>query len=152
MDATATPIEIDAIAQTWEDVKLLVYKTVHLFIKRYGGDFDELVGESHMMYMRACEGYDGRSSFPTYVRWVVWHDLQELLRKAMRRNGKVVFGDIDPNQHGYHSTFDYAEFFDELSEDAKVVVGLVMDTPQELVNTMIARGGSPQTQRSVIRE
>lgn len=147
-----TAIEEDSVSEKYADVELLIYKTIHDFIRIYGGNFDELLGESHLMFMTAVRRYDNRSSFPTYVRWVVWHGLHELLRRTIRHSGKVTYMELDPNAFAAPPAFNLNELAESLSSDAQEVLRLVMDTPRELMKSIERRKGTGIAYRSVIRQ
>jgi DNA-directed RNA polymerase specialized sigma24 family protein len=143
-----------AMDDTFADVEKLVYHTVHRFVQRKGGTFEDWIGEAHEAFMLAYERYKPeRGPFPSFVRWVVEKRLLEVLRTNMRRKGKVVFGDVDPDLHpGPERGFILADFLDELSEDAQTVVKLALDTPHGLARCIEQKGGQPWNVRSVLRE
>lgn len=154
---TVSALAMDAAETTFHDVDLLIKKTVHQFCERYNCNFEEYHSETNPMFMIAYTRWGEKrfkgtsSSFPSYVRWVVWHGLLEMLRKKMRRGDKVVCMDLHPDW----APVQYApllDFMDELSEDAKEVVQLTLETPKGIAKVMREKGGTPHAVKTVLRE
>jgi len=120
----------DAVNETYADFELLVFKTVHEFVAETGGRFEDWMEHAGPLFMIAYDGWDPRrSKFSTYLRWVLWRGLQEVQRRLAKRNGKVIFTEIDPELWEAPRTFDRVAFMDGLSEDARLVVAAALDTP-----------------------
>lgn len=69
-------------AETYEDVKRLIYKTVFQFQMKYGGEFSELISEGDLSYLKAIRSYQKeKSQFQTWLRLKVWDGLLELHRR-----------------------------------------------------------------------
>jgi hypothetical protein len=150
-----TALERDCLDTAYEDVEHLVTRTVADFIRRYGGDYNELRGEAHAMFMLAYNRFEPdrfQASFSTYVRWVVWKGLLELQRRTMRHKGKVSFTDADLDLHHASRDFNLLEFLDDLSDDAATLVRLVLDTPRGLACIIEREGATPQVYKSVLKE
>jgi DNA-directed RNA polymerase specialized sigma24 family protein len=120
----------DAVNETFADMEKLIYHTIHQFIKRYGGSFDEMAELIGPMFMTAYTHYDKRKGkFTTCLRWVIWKQLLDYKRNEIKRTRAVVYTELDPEQHQAPRMFNVTEFMDELSDDAKTVVRMVFDTP-----------------------
>ena len=154
-----------ALDKKYEKVHKLIMWTVHKFIDSHGGDFDELMGESNLYFMRAVERHDPeRGSFGTYVRYTIYKNLLEKHRNDARHNRIAPTMSIYEMEGGNEETtteiplpapaskFRLFEFMDELSEDAKLITKLVVDTPTGLTNIMVRNGGRPHNRRAVIRD
>lgn len=157
MAATSTALQQHSFTETYHDVENLVYKTVHDFIARYGGEFEELLGEAHYGFVIAYRDYtEGKTKFSYWIRFVVWKTLQERQRNQLRRRLPSVSLAAEEGQEGWeaetpHSGFCLMEFLDELTEDAKIVARLAVDTPLGLSKQMVAKGGSGTARRHVLR-
>lgn len=70
--STANTLRQYHLTNAFEDVDLLIKKTVHQFIRRYGGNYDELIGRANELFILAFDEFkEGQSRFSTFVRWVV---------------------------------------------------------------------------------
>ena len=154
--ATSRPID-----DTYAEVERLVYSAVHRFIRRHGGDFDDLVGLANQVYMDSYDGYDpSKGSFSNYL-WVnITRRLQDFCRAERSRkevslsspcgNGRGVIGDfIEDRRAG--TDFDLAEFARRMTEDAKTVIELVLDAPEDLKEIAEGKGGHYYNFRSSLR-
>jgi hypothetical protein len=142
MEAT---LRQDAMAETYCDTELLIYNTVHEFVRTYGGRFEDLVEYAGICFVKAYHKYDPtKAKFSTWLRWVVWKNLQELYRQRARHNGKVVFIDLDQELYLAPPTFNRLLFLDSLSDDARLVVSVALDTHWQTPD--------PKAIRSLIRE
>lgn len=159
MAASAAELRQHYFTETYTDVEKLVYSTVHEFIGRYGGEFEELVSEANLAFVIAYHRYtDGTSKFSYWVRYIIWKLLLEQQRNKLRRSppqpnvslhgddGEIVF------DRGDHPQFCLMEFLDELTEDAKIVTLLAVDTPLGLTKQMVEKGGSGMQRRAVLRD
>lgn len=150
---TAMTLKADLLNETWEDVEKLFYSTVHRHIKKYGGVFEDYLGQIHLSFMTAVLTYtpDRKASFSTYCVFVLSHDLLELRRKASKHAGKVAFVELEPNCHIAPRPFDLFGFLDGLSEDARLMVKIALDTPQELNDIMIQKGGTGHARKKALK-
>lgn len=157
MAATSTALQQHSFTETYHDVENLVYKTVHEFIARYGGEFEEQAGDAHLSFVLAYHTYkEGKTKFSYWTRFTIWTELLEKQRESLRRRLPSVSLFADEGKDGWdaetpHSGFCLMEFLDELTEDARIVARLAVDTPLGLANQMVERGGSGTARRSVLR-
>lgn len=121
----------DAINETFRDTERLVYHTIHRFIRTYGGEFEDLMELVGPTFMRAYDGYDRhKSKFSARLSFLLWKEFLEQRRKSYRKkNQLVVYGELDPEAYQAPTQFDRFTFLDSLSEDARLVVLTVFDTP-----------------------
>lgn len=120
----------DAITETYTDTERLIYKTIHQFVRRYGGNVEELKEYVGLCFVRAYRSYDrDKAAFSTWLRWRVWTYLMELYRQRARESSRLTFMDLDPDAHTAPRMFNRLAFVDNLSEDARLVVELALDTP-----------------------
>ena len=121
-----------ACDETYQDVEKLIYRLAWNAVDRYGGEFDEYVSAGHLGYMKAYQTHDpSRGAFTTHL----WHCVVNAItdvRRAKERDGRQsLLGDGDeklPARNG----FDLGRFLTELSEDAKLMVRAVVDSPGDL--------------------
>lgn len=146
----------DAINSTFADVELLVYDTVHRFIEKHGGTFDEWIGDAHEAFMSAYESYTpGKSSFSYHVRYRVYKRLQEMYRRRMMRHNRLAQVDADVSLFSSRefAVFDLDEFLGRLSDEAAEVVRLVFEPTMDIRLSLHQLGvEEPRTIRAALRE
>jgi len=129
--------------ESFEDVKLLVWDCVHKFHRKYGdlyGTREELFSEGCYGYTLAYNRYDHeKGTFPTYVRNMVNFKLMELLRTETKHRVRYnAVEDIETADRVH--PFSLMEFLEEVSEDARAIVSLVLDTPRDLQRVVHKEG------------
>lgn len=166
---TLTPAAQAIASETYEEVKRLIYHTVWSVVRQYGGDFDELMSEANVAFLDAYESFDGSSSFSSWLRLNVWGKCVDAVRNRLdeqRRYKRVkddtrsgipvqFTADSDGLAEGIPdrscSGWKIGGMFEELTEDAALVVKLTLETPAELEAVVRAKGGQPRNLRSSIR-
>lgn len=162
---TAVPV-----AETYNDVEKLIYHICYLFQRRNGGDFEELVSEANLTYMKVYESWepDKGSKFSTYLATCIYRRLLDVASYEWRRNC-IRTGVTSESSDAHHSTCfavpidgidlkdDYQEFnedslFEGFSSDARLVINLVLDAPKDLLDTVRSKGGEIRNWRSTIKE
>jgi hypothetical protein len=130
-----------ALEETYEGVEKLIYHTVNRWIRRHGGDFDELRSVANEAFMRAYHGFKiGNARWSTYLVSVVWNALiDEAHDQTKRRQRFVNCSDICYDSSEADVSMDHVATarssrfdFRDVTEDAKFVIGLVLDAPVEL--------------------
>lgn len=141
------------------DVEKLIYHSVHQFKKRYGGDFDDLLGVAHLSFLRVCETHDESkgASFSTWLRRVLWNDMLEHQRRECKRREKCSSDDtelevVDPRS--VSTRFDLAGFLELLSVDAQTIINLILDPPKTVLHDSCKGKGrteppAPQLRKAV---
>lgn len=124
----------ESMNETYDDVKNLVHATAYQFMSKFGGDADTVISEAYDYYMGAYRLWDPNRnmSFPTFVRRCIWLGLLESLRKKIRRGNKVTLSDMTEDLYADKDQFNLVDFLDGLTEDAKTVVNLILDTPRSI--------------------
>lgn len=150
----------DAVIENYHDTERLRWSLIHKFYRKFGpvlGDREELHSFSNELFMEAVQTWDKReSSFHTWTYLCITRGLLDALRKKARNAGKVVYlTDLVPphdNRHewhtfiregGYFVHFFPFEFVESLTDDAKEVVSLVLDTPEDLRRCMVNDDPNP---------
>jgi hypothetical protein len=148
MEATLN-LNKEVMAETYEDVKMLIYKTVHGFIKRYGGDFDELMAEANYSFVRNTPKHDeSKGPYIAYVKFSIWNDLLSLQRASRRH----CHSELNDNTSSTVSPSRIPEIIEDLPSDAKFVALLVLEAPEELATMMLNEGGRPRGARRAIKQ
>ena len=106
-------------------MKKLIYKTVHLFQRKHGGDFEELLSEAHYHYSRAINNYDPNGSYKlsSHIYLYVWNGLLDTWRtQANRQRSLPRSYDYDLESFVECERFDMDKFCIDLSPDAEIMV------------------------------
>ena len=123
---------VTACEETYQDVEKLIYRLAWNAVERYGGEWDEYVRAGHLAYMKAWEAHDANRGAFTTILWRCMVNAITDVRRAKERDGRQsLLGDGDeklPARNG----FDLGRFLTELSEDAKLMVRAVVDSPGDL--------------------
>lgn len=143
-------IRKDAITETYIDVEKLIYDTAHKFRKRYGGDLEEIISQANYLFvMSYYHNYKQINiSFTSRVRHYIWHGLLSDLRKehlSKRYREQDIIFHTGPK-------LGFVELLDEVGNDAKNVINLILDTPEELLTIITDKRCSPKQSRTVIKE
>ncbi len=136
-----TSIATIAANETYAEVQLLLYDLVHKFIKRHGGDFDELVSRANELYMDAYISYDpDKGSFSKRVQYVVWNGMLDSYRVSTNRTRllkrqpeEILKSCFLPEQE----KFDLWGLLQELSGDGRTAVVLALRSPPEMMEAMV---------------
>lgn len=132
MTSTAMGLSPDQIERAYSDLKNLIYKLTHNFQRRYGGDFDELLSEAHMHFLRACDNYDPERGAKLIT--VVYHYVRNGLNRS-RQKPRVLRG-APPSIRRENVQLEripdhqrqrgLVRLQEELSEDAQAIVRLTL--------------------------
>ena len=143
------------IDETYEDVKRLISKVCNDFLRRNGGDFEELVSTANEVYMDAHRTWvPGSAPFTHYLCICIYRRLLGDRKKA-RRLPVVSLTEPEGGQvqvEDHHKEFKLAAFVEELSDEAKQIVLLVFSPPAELDAMIDRKGGKALHYSSTIKE
>jgi len=155
---TTPPTNAD---EAYKLVKNLIFHQVHKFRNQYGGEFDELVGEANEAFVRGhqqfCRGTSptGRvieADYGTEIRRWVWYTLFDKMRTRVRRQNHTPMEAICDRDFAAPATTHNTEWAEELSDDARYAVELVLHPPEAIEATAEAKGGEPRNYRSTVRQ
>lgn len=122
----------------YEDMRLLLYQTVHKFISRYGGEWDEVLSESHVHFMQAYKTYNPEiAKFTTWLVFSVWHGLLISFvrpkKKQWRKTQLTSNNKLDELPSSYRNLFWMMETMDSLSADARIITSMLLDLPSSVL-------------------
>ena len=99
----------------------LVLKIQH----RHGGDFDDLMSEANLLFVRACHTHDSsKSRLITWVYTKVWYGLLDHVR-AVAKHQQWDCEDLD--QVADKPRFNVQDLLREVSGDAADIIRLIVD-------------------------
>jgi DNA-directed RNA polymerase specialized sigma24 family protein len=132
MHTALSSLEQDALTETYNDVRLLIYKVTHHFTARSGLPFEELLGESHYIFARAYRNYSSKrgAKFSSFLYFSLHCELKNFIKKQFKHRNLLevneeVVGTEDANTFavGVQS---------ELGADAQAIVQLILETPADI--------------------
>ena len=168
MDGTIDPRQVPMI-DTYDDVYYLIVNTISKFKNTYGGDFDDYLGESSIVFMNVYREFNPKlGAFSTLLVRSLWNRFIDLIRREgdYKNHFRTVLDsystvsedthtlassleDHRTDEHGF--VFNMKEFAEEMTEDARTVLSLVLESPTEIAQVAEAKGGEPRNWRSTIR-
>lgn len=136
-----------AVEETYFDVEKLLWFVVHRFILIHGdkyGTQDELKSFANEVFMDVYTDYEHtKGSFRKRVGYILWKRLLDLARHS--RSRKLILGHQLEDLRWQSFEFNLVDFLDGLSEDAHNVIGIVLNTPTDLIEIMSQEDREPQT-------
>lgn len=136
MSTAAMSLSNDAMTETYKDVEMMIYKIVHRFSACYRMPFEDLLSEAHLTFVRAYQKYDParfekKAKFSSYLYFALSCDLRTFMKKQRKHLNLL---EVKEEMVGSECHRAFRVIMEsELSEDARQVVGMVLDTPSELV-------------------
>lgn len=127
-----------AATDTYRDHEGLIFVIVKNFVARWGGDFEEFLGEARLVYWELYSG-KGRAyirtkperSFASSVTFYIYHILLELRRKQLYRGAHFKEYAKDPQTFDTRTDARWSTWLvdltDEMSEDAIEVIKICLD-------------------------
>ena len=119
-------------ADTYEDLKRSCYLQCWKHIQRCGGDFDEARSVTDLAFMEAYDRWDPErgAQFNTFL----WHYVRGRLLNWSNRQRKLSTNTV--SEHGEtiadRTPTGLQHLFSEVGEDARAIIGLVVEAPGEL--------------------
>lgn len=140
---------MDPNEQTYEDVQRMVSKLAWTFTDRRKRDQDECLAVANLGYAKAYSTFDPARgiSFTTYCYACVRNELRGYRgRQAEQYTNEKQVESLDRSQaRGQRHVFDRVR--SELSDDARLVVEMVITTPSELLGMFRSGKASPARKR-----
>ena len=126
-----------ALLSDFPKYELLIRRTISAVHNKIGGDIDEMLSMAGTLYVLACQTYKPeRGAFPSHVKKVTWDDTFSMRRTELRR-AKRFDKDIDilsvPEKQ---AGFDLQEFASSLSDEARRLLDLAFDPPENVCMTL----------------
>lgn len=127
-----TPLNPDEVLPT---VEQMLYKLAWKTAQAYPITFDEAKAEAYYAFVRACHDYNpAKGSKPSsWIYFWVWTHLKTVITK--RTVDPLTFVEIDDDLCGEAppETSPSLELVEEMSEDAKEIISLLLETPAEIL-------------------
>ncbi len=120
--------------ETYRDLERMVHGLIWWAVDHRGGRYDDYEDAAQEAYAKAVRTHDpARGQITTHVWWCVRNKLQKVATTE-RRHRERCRTDLDLDRMPARTkTFDLEVLLVDLSEDARTVVRLVIETPGDLV-------------------
>lgn len=132
---------IDPVA-VFPEVEKIIYQLAHRFSNTYPISYEECLSEGYYAFMGACNDYNHKRKmkFSSWVYYWVWCKLKDLIMK--RSKEPLDFVDIKEELLGEAAPdkSQIMELIEDLSDDAKEIVSMLIETPRELVGVAMTPG------------
>lgn len=128
--------------QAFPEVEKMLYDLAWKCSNAYPVTFEEARSEAYYAFVRSCQDYDPDKSkgakFSTWCYFWVWTQLKTFITKRsadplcfieINEDASALFGEA-PNLNS-----ESLEMFDDLSDEAKEIIALLIETPQEILGT-----------------
>lgn len=117
----------------YADYEKMIYNLAHRFNRTTGIELDELIALGNMKFVDCQKNYDPMlAAYSTYLTIQIKGMFLEMSRK--RNNYPIHIPDVEiANKPIAEEMLFFKEILRELSDDAKVVIDIVFNTPRELV-------------------
>lgn len=120
-------------------VEKMICKFAWQYSETYPVSFEEARSEAYYAFMRACADYrpEEKTKFSSWCYFWIWTHLKTWITK--RTVEPITFMEINEEMVGT-ATPDRAEsleLVDDLSEDAKEIISLILETPSEISASVV---------------
>lgn len=158
------------VTDTYHDVEKMIFKICHNFRGKFGGDFEEHLAVANEVFMDVYNTVidSTKGSFNTMLYTSIWRRLSDVSMYQQRRkmlsidtdststsglkSGKIYGGGFAGEiSDDSVSPFNFDEFTEEITDDAKTVLQLVLQAPAELEEMAESKGGAGRNWRSSLR-
>jgi DNA-directed RNA polymerase specialized sigma24 family protein len=164
--APLSQLKRDITAEAFESMVDMLRTIVHRFIKKYGGEYDELFAEACKVFCEAIPRYDPAKGYrmTTYVYCAVYRHLCSLYwrrREQLAGCTVVSLDDIRDTELGHKSQIenptkvsnqtptDFILCLGEVGEDCKNIVNLILYPPKDFCEEI---NGIPYEDARTLRE
>lgn len=149
-----TELRRDILAETYEDVKQLIFRTVWDFYEIHGGCVDDLISQANLIFIFSFDDYDSSkgTKFTTWLVFKIKRGLIDYLRKKGTHEVHLLVDDKYPETYLIaDESFSAMEFFDELGQDASVVMRLFLEIPRDVMVSIFNRYVCAYHARAAVR-
>lgn len=126
-------LALDQITESFADVENLINDLAWRFVRKYGGEFEEVQAQARLIYCWAFKHYKpDKSRLTTWVHIKVWNGLKTYARRHATKHGRTFPADFDlglvPKKE---RSFDLRELLFEVSEDAALILNVLFERNQK---------------------
>ena len=137
--------------QIYTNMKNLIAHTTWKFHNRYGGDFEELLNEANLLFIKATQSHnEARSKITTWTRFCIWKGLLNYIKKEHKQWNPLLRLELPIDISDDTNYFSLSEILDELSDDAKDIIKLIFDLPLEIQMDAKQHGNRPRNIKAAL--
>lgn len=142
--------------EAYTKVERMLWGLAIKFSRLRGGDVDDLFSEANVAFCKAYPKFDpDKGELTTLMHHAVWRHLTSYRMNETQKQAKQ-FGlteETDVNSVvDDHRQFDMEDFLEGLSQDARVAVKLLFNSPAKLQKEAEAKGGYAKNWASSLRQ
>ena len=144
-----------AETETYHDVARLIDKLAWDAVRRHGGCWEDYVSAGNEAFVDAYRSYDERrgTAFSTWVWWKIRGAVSSEIKQTKVQQHTVASGeDVDLDVLPGRSNFDLSRFASELSEDARTVVKLALESSDRIEDVLHHRDAGPTIKHGLRRK
>lgn len=132
----------EILAETYQDMQKLIYANAWDFWRIHGGDIDDLISQSMLIFIEACDTHNSdRAQLSTWISFKIKKGLLSYLRKRNKLHVQidVRFFDMfsfEKNNKAYrvdNRYFSVTELIDEMGQDAHLILQLFFEIPKDVM-------------------
>jgi len=148
-----TQLQKNAAAETYNDMQLLINKTVWNFYNNYGGSFEEWKAEANLTFVHVFGKHKkSKGQFSTWLYFCIWKSLLTYANILSEQEPKAVsidnIGEIEDRRN---DSFSPLELLEEVQEDTKFLINLIWNPPSQLKKIKTKSGPHPCHKQVVLR-
>ena len=133
----------DALTETHLDMQNLIYKIVWRFKNRYGGEFEQLLAQANLLFVLAYDSHNkNKAGFSTWIHHCLITgllDFKKLINQENKYTRILQFSTINHLQESSYQQSYFFELLDELGEDSKQIIKLILNPPAELMEIIFEK-------------
>ena len=119
-----------AMTQAYQSIEKLIHKTIWDFMRRYGGDYDDLLGVCHEAFIAAYNTQENtKAKLITWVRNRIWWAMFRFYRQEKRRTKRQHSTPIEDLGLPSLAPPDYNKILENLSCDAWKIAMAILIIP-----------------------
>ena len=142
---------MEATAEFYEQINPVLQKTIQKFCHRYGGDAEELLGESWVYIVQRLPYHDPQrcKNIVQWIIWEVWGTILNIRRKELKRQHKPLPKfKFCARSH----TKDVKELIQEFKGDAQTVIQLLLLPPYEVISYYTEPHPTPTKMKTSVKK
>ncbi len=123
--------------KNWPGVERMLYSMAWKTTERYGVPFEDCRSEVYYAFMKACWRFDPTrdAKFSSFCCFIANCRLKSLIMNRAADNKEMPCVELNEDVIGYapEQRSECMEMIEDLSEDAKEIVALLLEIPKDLV-------------------
>lgn len=123
--------------KAWPTVERMLYKMAWKTTERYGVPFEDARSEVYLAFMKACWRWDPKrhARFTSFACFIANCRLRSLIMDRATAHTQMPCVELNEEMLGFAPELrsECLEMLDDLSEDARELVSLLLEIPEDLI-------------------